>query len=560
MVSAQICHPSQGLYAVGFEDGQVEVYSQANDKLLFAEQLHIAQISELCFRPQHPQLAALTIDGTIALANYGTRLPALKLAHIHNPQLKSGGFALVTADNYYLAPPAAVAQLHYAQGFNTYSFEQFDLRYNRPDKVLQALGTPDTALVGSYRRAYNKRLRRLRADTTVLASGAVPVARIANRNELPIAQTQPTLMLHIRATDPHVPLTQLQVWVNEVPIFGSRGCRLPKRTGLALDTTIIVMLSDGSNRIETSVTNAKGAESYRSPFFTTYTPAKPTDYRLFFVGIGINRFAEPGHDLHWSVKDIRDLTYSFSDRYGDIKIDTLMDRQVTVANVRQLRRVLQQTTVHDKVVVAYSGHGLFNATQDYFLSTYDVDFLNPTAKGLAYQELEGLLDSIPARRKLLLLDACHSGEVDRQEQQRQTAILPHLQTEGIRAKGATNVGAPRVGLATSFELMQSLFTDVSRHTGTTVIAAAAGTQLALEKNSLKNGVFTSCLLETMSFDYDNSARMYDYVTKSYGSGTKGHLSVYDLQAIINERVSALTLGLQVPTTRAGLHSTDWDVW
>lgn len=569
LVSALACHPSESVYAVGFEDGLAEVRSHADHRLLSTDRSHIVKVGEVCFRPQHSQLAVLGIDGTIALVSYRTRLPALKMAHIHNPLLKTGGFALVTAQNYYLAPPTAVAQLHYAHGVNTYSFEQFDLRYNRPDKVLEALGAPDTALVGNFRRAYHKRLRRLHVDTTTLASGVVPVARIANRNELPVAQDLPTLTLHIRASDAQVPLTHLQIWVNEVPVFGSRGHRLPKRTSLSLDTTVVVTLSDGSNRIETSVTNAKGAESYRTPFFTDYTPDEPSGYRLFFVGIGINRFAEPGHNLQWSVKDIRDLTDGFAERYGTaMRIDTLLDRQVTTANVRRLREWLRQTTVHDKVVVAYSGHGLFNARKEYFLSTYDVDFADPTAKGLAYQDLESLLDSIPARHKLLLLDACHSGEVDREEMQRQNGIVPHLQTEGIRTKGVTDVAAPRVGLANSFELMQSLFTDVSRRTGTTVIAAAGGTQFALEKNSLKNGVFTSSILEMLrDFGNNNLDSGYDDITKSYSTTGRVRssfnyrgMSIYELQRKVNKRVTDLTKGLQVPTTRAGLHSTNWEIW
>ncbi len=48
----------------------------------------------------------------------------------------------------------------------------------------------------------------------------------------------------------------------------------------------------------------------------------------------------------------------------------------------------------------------------------------------------------------------------------------------------------RPGTKNSFELMQEVFVNVGRNTGATIISAAAGTQFALERGDLKNGVFS----------------------------------------------------------------------
>jgi hypothetical protein len=47
-------------------------------------------------------------------------------------------------------------------------------------------------------------------------------------------------------------------------------------------------------------------------------------------------------------------------------------------------------------------------------SCHDVNFLI-RKKGDYLTNLEDLLDGIPARKKLMLIDACHSGEVDKEE-------------------------------------------------------------------------------------------------------------------------------------------------
>ena len=91
----------------------------------------------------------------------------------------------------------------------------------------------------------------------------------------------------------------------------------------------------------------------------------------------------------------------------------------------------------------------------------------------------------------------------------------------------------------SFELMQSLFVNVGKSTGATVISAAAGTQFALERGDLKNGVFTYSILEAMN---------------KYPA-----IRISELRKIVGERVEKLTNGLQKPTSRNETISSDWEL-
>ena len=358
-------------------------------------------------------------------------------------------------------------------------------------------------------------IKKLGIDTTAFRDGySVPEADFTNRDVIEHEQKSGTLKLLIKGNDSTYKLDRFNVWVNETPIFGQRGINIRKRNKNDFDTTITINLSHGENRIETSITDVNGTESYRMPLIVNYSPAVKQKESVRFIGIGIDQFLDNKNNLQYSAKDIRDLATKLKEKYKEaIIIDTLFNENVTTSNVKALRQKLLQTTENDKVIVAYSGHGMLSKEYDYFLSTYSVNFNKPEENGLPYDELENLLDSIPARKKLMLIDACHSGEVEKEG---------HL------------------GLKNSFELMQSLFVNVGKSTGANIISAAAGTQFALERNDLKNGVFTYSILEAM----------YKYPT----------LKISELKKIVGERVEQLTKGLQKPTSRNETIAVDWNVW
>ena len=150
----------------------------------------------------------------------------------------------------------------------------------------------------------------------------------------------------------------------------------------------------------------------------------------------------------------------------------------------------------------------------------------------------------PARKKLMLIDACHSGEVDKEEYQLVKINQSKLAANQVVLKGGeiseSEEGTQKLGLKNSFELMQNLFVNVGKSTGATIISAAAGTEFALENGNLKNGVFTYCIMEAMD----------KYPT----------MKVSELKKIVGARVQELTNGMQKPTSRNEAIAVDWNVW
>ncbi|HQZ73301.1 MAG TPA: caspase family protein [Chitinophagaceae bacterium] len=521
-----------------FNDGWAafKVYDIHSKKEIWSLREPGNYVRAAAFAPDNKRMLLSTTASLVKMVDLKTK----KILYHFFPVDSTEYFTQVPA-GYYQASPGATKLLHYVtKDLKVITFEQLDIKYNRPDKVLETIGSNDKALINAYRKAYQKRLKKLGVDTAYFRDGySVPECDFVNRDAIESEQNQEKLMLHIKGRDSTYLLGRFNVWVNEVPVFGLKGISLLRRNSLSFDTTITIKLSQGENRIETSISNVNGTESYRMPLTVNYLPAVKQKESVRFIGIGIDKFSESKYNLQYSVKDIRDLSKKLKEKYkGNIIIDTLFNENVTINTVKALKQKLLQTTENDKVIVAYSGHGMLSKEYDYYLSTYAVNFEMPEQNGLPYDELENLLDSIPARKKLMLIDACHSGEVDKED------LVTLATTSDSLIKGFKPVAYKKdekhLGLRNSFELMQSLFVNVGKSTGATIISAAAGTQFALERNDLKNGVFTYSIMEAMS---------------SHPS-----MKISELKNIVGKRVEELTKGLQKPTSRNETIAVDWNVW
>ena len=437
----------------------------------------------------------------------------------------------------YMANPEAARQLHFiSEDLNVISFDQLDVKYNRPDLVLKKLDPSNTALISSYYNAWQKRLKKLGMDSNRLnAHFTLPQLEIQDRDQVKFEQAGDEIVLKFRGSDSVESLQQFNVWVNESPLFGTAGLRISGKR-MEFDTSISIRLSPGMNYIEASVSNAAGGESYKQPL--ELNCLKPVaGSRVYFLGFGVDTYDDPKYNLLYSINDIRGMAAALRDKIGDqLVVDTFFNEKFTVSTLNSLKKKLQSRDINDKVIVAYSGHGLLSRDFDYYLSTSSTHFEEPEKGGIAYEKLEELFDRIPPRQKLLLIDACHSGEVDKEELTRIDSLSKGL-IKGLKPVAYKD---GNLGLKNSFELMQSLFVNVGRSTGATIISAAAGTQFALEKNELKNGVFTYSILELMAREKT--------------------ASINQLKKWVSSRVVELTNGLQRPTFRNENRVVDWKVW
>jgi WD40 repeat protein len=458
---------------------------------------------------------------------------------------------------YYMCSKDASKMLHYVTpSLKVIGFEQLDPLYNRPDIVLDSIGKyfggADAELVANYRDSWEKRIDRLGLDKEKLGKGeiAVPDAEIVDAEKIEYENKEGNLSISVKANDPKYPLRRCNVYVNEVPLYGSAGISIAHLKKQQWDTTISVPLSIGENKIQVSVMNELGLENFKYPTYVNYILKKEEGIvaKTHYIGIGVNEFQQNEYNLTYCVKDVNDLAEAFGGENAVTKIFT--DSEVTRNQILQLKQYLQDsTTVNDKVIISCSSHGLLDDSLNFYLATHDVDFDNPKEKGLKYEELENLLDGIPARQKLLLLDACNSGENDKTEM-----LKKELEQDKTTMDTATYLATRGVIIQleeenkNNFKKMNELFVNVRNNTGSVIISAAGGQESALEAievngKKIENGAFTYSVLEYLKAN----------------EGKTDALTVNKLKQYVENRVEEITNGKQKPTSRQETMEVDWGV-
>lgn len=527
---------ADGLVALSFANGEFRTMEIGGKFISF--QGHTEPITSVRLDTLMHHLISTSLDGTLRIWNQFTG--ELKATIV---PIGQSNFICVTPDKYYMTSGKDLRSFGFKINEQFVFPEQFDPFYNRPDIVLERLGYHDQELIDAYRNAHVKRMKRLGFSSGEMTADLnLPKLEVKNIGTLPTSTTEEELVLELLMSDAHFNLDRYSIWINGVPFFGSRGFSLTNKHSARIELSAKINLSKGPNKIEISCINSNGAESFREAFFIRYDPDEEPIGKTYFIGLGLDHFVQPGHDLKFSVKDIQDLTSVFEKKLGKrLVVDTLFNQSVNLKNLSAIKDKLTKTNVEDRIILAYSGHGLLDSHLDYYLSTYEVDFYAPQERGIPYNVLEDLLDSIPARQKLLLIDACHSGEVDK-EDLRVGQLLAGA--KGIqRTRGVipdSTILEPKIGLQNSFQLMQELFVNVEKGSGATIISAAGGDEYALEGGSISNGFFTFALLQFFK--------------------THKTVSVKEMKKFVSNEVLRLSGGLQRPTSRLENADLNWNLW
>jgi len=502
---------------------------------------------------KHSFIITSSNDGTIKLRDPQTLEAIVTLFALNNH-----GYIIVDSSNHYKrSKSGAQAVLFYKEG-HVYQPEQYDLYFNQPHKVLQTIGLASDELIALHKELYERSLKTAGIQNKASMLSPTLSVKIVNENALAPFTNNKQYPLQVSINAASVPAKKLLVFVNGTPaINGSAGLDISVEPGSASIQDLSVPLARGRNNITIKAIDANGVSSFEKRLIVQYQPEEINRANLYVITVSVSNYKDSSLNLRYAVKDGKDFMnvwkkdgkkrLGFPSQFGKIYDYTFFDDQATAANILALKDTLKRAKEEDMVILYFSGHGMLDDRKDFWYATWDVDARNPGANGLSYRQMEGLLDSIAPVRKLLLLDACHSGEVDKSQLVEDANATAQSGARSSIKKFRYKQDASLPDIGNLFELMQEMFNSFNKGTGTVVISAAAGDSYALESDQWNNGVFTYALINGL-------------MSKAADQNKDGDISIAELSNYVSRQVSLLTNGQQKPTERQENTDNNFRIW
>lgn len=480
---------------------------------------HRGHVASLAFTRDERHLVTGSGDGSVRVWNVENGASIALLS-------RGDHWAVFTDDGLFDASSGGGELLALVDGMSAYGVDQVALRFNRPDLMYRRVGIGSEELWEHLRRQHEERLRRAGIRGAAGGLGAPQVRITAQR------QDGDDLELGLAAEDAGHELATLQLWVNGVPALPGRGRPLSRRSA---EVTVRVRLGAGRNHVEAGAANDAGFESRRASVIVERPAGKPG--KLWFVGLGVSRHRDARLDLRFADRDVTSTAAALRrarGRFAEVRTLELVNERATRGALDEIRAFLSGAAVDDTVVLLAAGHGARDPSEEatFRFVTHDVDPEHLASTAIAGDELEGLLAGTAARRRLLLLDACQSGEVEPEAlaAAREQAAATQLV---LRASPAT---ARRDRPRRPYLLARDryVYRRLERRSGVVVFSSSLGDELSLESPALGNGLFTAALLRVLG-------------ERRADRDGDGWLSAEELEEGVKALVVKTTGGLQHPS-------------
>jgi WD40 repeat protein len=504
----------------GSSDGRIFEYDLADGSLMRTLRGHSGRILALAYAADGRALVSGSADGSARWWRLEDAASIILLAD-------GDEWVLADDEGRFDGSRGGARLLSAVAGIEPYGVEQLALARNRPDLVLERAGLGDPSVVATFRTRHERRLRRHGLDPAAVEhqlEGA-PTAELALGE-----RSGRHVDLVLRASSANADLAGAELSVNGVAVPLDE----VRRDGRRLVARQRVELSAGPNRIEATAFDARGVRSLGVSHSLAVERGGPAS--LLFVGLGVSKYRDSSLDLGYARADVEALAGRLGREkgYGRISVLTFTDAEVSRGALARAREALRATRVDDAVVVLVAGHGAHaaDAAGRYYFLPHDVVPARLAETGIELSEIEGLLAGIPARRRLLLMDTCESGELD--EAPSASAPPPGVRSRSTRAFRVAEPAGARGARAFLLDRDRLIYDDLERRAGAVVFSSSRGNEVSLELAEARHGAFTKSVLDALAGD----------AADADGDGT---VDLGELRRFVAAAVPRITGELQHPT-------------
>ena len=471
---AEVFNLRSGKRILQFKNDECTWSTSSND--LFFEGHRAGHVSDLTFLPDKRRVMVAFYGGDLQCWDYK------KGDLIFSVFFQGKGDWLVTTPTgLFDASAGALERLYYSVGREIIDLEQIKARYFRPGLLQNLMGFSEVEL----RDAQQFKDLPLFPQISYSIDGKY-------------------LKVQLNAREGGLGMLSLSINGNRV----SEDINPDRLSSLTYDLEVHnnFYVSDKVNVLTLRAYNAEGwlkSQAYelnyqpviaRGEGFNTLKPTacgsiKPT---LYLLMVGTSKYSDPSKNLTFPDLDASEMAKALQSTgkklFGDqvqLRLLSTAGDSVTEsskANIAAVFREFKAATPCDVLVVYFSGHGAnwgksADKTNFYYL-TKDITtakLSDPEIRDLyaiSDDDLTKWLDSIPAQKKVLILDACNSGKA----------------AENLSGVGQRELNADQV---IAIELMKD-------RTGTFILTGSTADMLSYESSQYGQGLLTYSLLEAIS--------------------------------------------------------------
>jgi hypothetical protein len=447
----------------GGKDKTIKLFEFPSGRYIRTFAGHLGEITGLTFSPDGKYILSASTDGTTRLWDISTGKEIAQFI-----SFKDDEWVVITPEGYFNASPNGAKHLNVRVGNNVYGIDQFYAKFYRPELVQLALA--------------GKEVPKGELITDIAAQKPAPNVQIVS----PITNSsvdQDSVAVTLKITDSGGGIGSVNIYLNGAQVANDTRGIIVKGKAAANERILsfTIPLLKGQNEIRAVAFNGENSMESNPALINVTSKAVMSKPNLYALVIGINTYRNQDISLTYAVPDATAFAGTLqkvaSPLFEKADIRTLTTPQATTkeAITKAFEEVRQLVKPNDLFIFYNASHGMVdvvNNEEQYFLLTSNVRLLSSqhiSKDALSHKDLVQLIGSIPAQKKLVILDTCNAGKGGKEIQ---IALLQ--QTRGLTD-------------ATAVKLLQ-------RAVGSSVFSASADSQQALEGYK-GHGLFTYVLLE-----------------------------------------------------------------